>query len=298
MTPPDALESRGRRLSPVLAGLLFFAAAGQAGAGESVPLPRPRPFAAGAPIRLGPAPHVVSAAAVATHTPETKREPAAAPSGPSACQERLSPQLAVIVPLPPIAGPGECRVVDAVRLEAIILKDDKRVALNPPATLGCAMAEAVTNWMRDEAAPLAAELGAPVAALAVEASFDCRSRNHVAGAKLSEHGLGNALDISGVTLADGRALGFTDIAASKDLRTRLRASACGRFTTVLGPGSDGYHEKHIHLDVAERHGGYRICEWAVWDPSDLPPPLPRARPAEAPPREVDGEADAADQLSR
>jgi len=46
--------------------------------------------------------------------------------------------------------------------------------------------------------------------------------------------------------------------------------------TVLGPGSDGYHEEHIHLDLAERHNGYRICQWDV----NLPVPLPRPRPPE------------------
>ena len=47
---------------------------------------------------------------------------------------------------------------------------------------------------------------------------------------------------------------------------RLRASACARFATVLGPGSDGYHEEHIHVDLAERHGGYKMCEWDVREP--------------------------------
>jgi hypothetical protein len=71
--------------------------------------------------------------------------------------------------------------------------------------------------------------------------------------------------------------------APKDLREDLRASACQRFTTVLGPGSDGHHEGHIHLDVAERRHGYRICQWDVREPP--PPaevaevvPLPTPRP--------------------
>jgi hypothetical protein len=32
----------------------------------------------------------------------------------------------------------------------------------------------------------------------------------------------------------------------------VRKSACGPFTTVLGPGSDGYHSGHLHLDLAKR----------------------------------------------
>jgi hypothetical protein len=60
--------------------------------------------------------------------------------------------------------------------------------------------------------------------------------------------------------------------------------------TVLGPGSDGYHEEHVHVDLAERRGGYRICEWDVREPGDAPAavvagtvsvPLPRARPIDA-----------------
>jgi hypothetical protein len=71
---------------------------------------------------------------------------------------------------------------------------------------------------------------------------------------------------------------------SKDARERLKASACARFSTVLGPASDGYHENHVHVDLAERRSGYRICQWAVRDAAELIP-LPRERPAEAPPRE-------------
>jgi hypothetical protein len=62
----------------------------------------------------------------------------------------------------------------------------------------------------------------------------------------------------------------------------LKADVCSRFSTVLGPGSDGYHEEHIHLDLIERRNNYKICQWDVRDPTT---PLPRERPAEAPSRE-------------
>ena len=63
--------------------------------------------------------------------------------------------------------------------------------------------------------------------------------------------------------------------------------------TVLGPGSDWYHEEHIHLDLMERRNNYRICQWNVWDPlPKIAPLMPAARPDEAPPREVAGKADA------
>ncbi|MBI3702671.1 MAG: extensin family protein, partial [Rhizobiales bacterium] len=80
------------------------------------------------------------------------------------------------------------------------------------------------------------------------------------------------------TLADKRTIGLTDMTVPKAWRAALRESACARFTTVLGPGSDGYHESHIHLDIAERRNGYRICQWEVREPPP-PIPLPPPRPA-------------------
>ena len=77
------------------------------------------------------------------------------------------------------------------------------------------------------------------------------SLNLFLGAKLSEHGRGNALDIRALRLADGRAVELTDPQVPKDFREGLRQSVCARFTTVLGPGSDGYHEDHVHVDLAE-----------------------------------------------
>jgi hypothetical protein len=35
-----------------------------------------------------------------------------------------------------------------------------------------------------------------------------------------------------------------------------------RFTTVLGPGADRAHEFHLHVDLAERRNGYRLCQWS------------------------------------
>jgi hypothetical protein len=217
-----------------------------------VPYPRPRP-------REHPPPAAAPATAKASPAPE----------GPSPCLQRLTADIALVQALPAIEGPGACGATDVVRLEAVFTLDGRRVALSPPAVLRCSMAEALVRWLRDEAAPLVAQRGAPPSALTTAASFECRGRNRVVGAKLSQHGLANALDIRGFTLADGKVLGLTDPAVAKDLRLRLQETACTRFTTVLGPGSDGYHENHIHLDLIERRGGYRLCQWAVRDEAEV-----------------------------
>lgn len=203
------------------------------------------------------------------------------PEPPSACVLRISERIAMVEPLATFGGPGDCGATDVVRLLAVIQPDGARVTVVPPATLRCAMAEALANWMREDVIAAAAPLGSPLRALDNYASYDCRGRNRLAGARISEHGLANAIDIRGVTLANGTFIGFTDRTLDRAFRETIRKSVCARFTTVLGPGSDGHHETHVHLDLAERRGGYRICQWAVLDPPDTIP-LPRPRPPEAP----------------
>jgi hypothetical protein len=199
-------------------------------------------------------------------------------NGPSACQLRLA-KFAQF-PLPVVMAPGECGAIDPVLLQSVILPDQGKVAVVPPATLRCTMAEAVAVWLRDEVAPAAQKLGAPLRRLDNADSFECRGMNRVSGAKLSEHGRANALDVGGLRLADGRLIDLTDVNVAKDWRDAVRASACARFATVLGPGSDGYHEEHIHLDLAERRNGYKICEW------DIREPIVQAQQSEPPSKEV------------
>jgi hypothetical protein len=82
----------------------------------------------------------------------------------------------------------------------------------------------------------------------------------------SEHANGDAIDIVGFVLADNRRIPVkeqsSDIALARALIGALRTTACGYFTTVLGPGTDPAHEAHLHVDSLV-HGAtpnYRICE--------------------------------------
>jgi hypothetical protein len=135
-------------------------------------------------------------------------------------------------------------------------------------------------------APRAAKAGAALKSVDTYDDFNCRARNRIFGAKMSEHGKGNAVDVRAFTLADRRVIGLTDMTAPKDLREELRDSACHRFATVLGPGADSHHEAHIHLDTMARRQGYRICQWAVREPpkpeiAAVAVPLPLPRPSMA-----------------
>ena len=94
--------------------------------------------------------------------------------------------------------------------------------------------------------------------------LECRSRDHIFGAKLSAHGQGLAIDIAQLKLADGRLIEVGDpkTEAETGFETAARAGACGYFHTVLGPGSDEYHRTHWHFDLEVRgsHGDSKYCK--------------------------------------
>jgi hypothetical protein len=264
-------------------------------AAAGVPLPRPRPVIvpAAAPLPPSRMPAAAPASVVdrgdATANPEAEESDTAAPpeqaeaskDAPSACVVALR-AVAIIRALPAIEGQGACGIDDPVLLSAVILPDARAVAINPPATLRCEMAAAVAQWVREDMAPLVRRLGAPLRAIENFDSYQCRGRNRVFGARISEHGRGNALDIKGVRLDDGGIAFLTDPHVDRQVRTGLRHSACLRFSTVLGPGSDGYHENHVHLDLAERRSDYRICQWEVREPLDRVAPSPHITVSRAP----------------
>lgn len=219
--------------------------------------------------------------------PEREAAPAAAPSP---CDLRLA-QFAGFRPLGKLVAAGECGAPDAVLLESVTLPDKSKVAIAPPATLRCEMAQAVTAWLREDVAPAAAKLGSPLRRLDNLGSYECRGRDRVRGATLSEHGRADALDAHDFRLANGKIIVLADPKAPKDFRDAVREAACARFSTVLGPGADAEHAEHIHLDLEERRNNYKICEWDVREPvveaeaaTPIPideVPLPRPRPVEA-----------------
>jgi hypothetical protein len=256
----------------------------------SVPLPKPRP--ADAPAAEPDKPAAAKQAPAETGKPTEQAAPT--PPPPTACRLALTEEIAIAPSIPDIHGPGVCGGEDLVRLEAVVLPDKHRVSLKPAATLRCTMATAIADWIRSDVAPLAASLGSVISDLDNFDSFECRGRNRVAGAQLSEHGRANALDVRAIALANGQSISLTDRTVPRELRESVLHSVCARFSTVLGPGADWYHEDHIHLDLMERHNNYKICQWNVWDPlPQIAPLLPAARPDEAPPREVAAKSDTA-----
>jgi hypothetical protein len=257
---------------------------------SAIPLPRPRPAEAPSAEphkQEAEKPAAKDADKDSNEEADKPAEQAAPAPQPSACRLALTDAIAIAPSIPDIHGAGGCGGEDLVRLEAVVLPDKRRVSVKPAAILRCKMATAIAEWIRTDIAPLAANLGSTISDLDNFDSFECRGRNRIAGAQLSEHGRANALDVRAFKLANGRSISLTDRTVARELRESVLHSACTRFPTVLGPGSDWYHEDHIHLDLMERRNNYRICQWNVWDPMpQIAPLLPAERPEEAPPREV------------
>ncbi len=186
-------------------------------------------------------------------------------------------------PLGELVAPGECGAPDAVELDSVILPDATKVAITPPATLRCPMAATVAQWVREDIAPAATKiLGTRLRGLENLGSYECRGRDRVRGATLSEHGRANALDVHAFKLASGATLVLADPKASKDFRDAVRASACARFATVLGPGSDEDHAEHVHVDLEPRRNDYKMCEWDVIAPVAQPVPAVQVQAAPIP----------------
>ncbi|MDK3017418.1 extensin-like domain-containing protein [Pseudodonghicola flavimaris] len=148
-----------------------------------------------------------------------------------------------------IAG---CGIEDAVRVRSVA-----GVRLSQPAVVTCDVARSLKTWVERGVKPAFRRRG-PVVELKVAAHYVCRTRNNQRGAKISEHGRGRAIDISGFTMMDGEVVtvlkGWGQGTTLRPLAQSLKA-ACGPFGTVLGPNSDGYHKDHFHMDVARYRSG-------------------------------------------
>jgi hypothetical protein len=244
-----------KRSCAIIAQGIALLALAEVAVAQTIPLPRPRPFSN-------------------TEAPAARTAAPPATPAPSACRIRLTAERAIAPSVDAIEGPGECGGTDMVRLEAVVLSDGSRVEMNPPAVLKCTMAEAIADWVRDDLSQLTAfSLGSRLRTVRNFAAYHCRSRNNIIGAMMSEHGRGNALDVRSITLVNGKTVDPTDVQVSKEFRESWKKSVCARFSTVLGPGSDGYHENHIHVDLMERRSGYRaMCQWDVRVPEVKPAP--------------------------
>ncbi|WP_419912964.1 extensin family protein [Hoeflea sp.] len=233
---------------PVRSALLFFVltalalpAAAQA---TSVPVPTPKP-------------------PVGTRT-EGGQKPANSfglPKEEIACRKRLEGLGVRFSPVKRITEKKGC----GIRYPIEISQLPGGIILSGRAVLNCETGEALAKWTAKAAAPEAKKrLGAGLKKIDQYASYHCRTRNSLKGTKLSEHSKGNAVDLGRFHLTDGRVIDVSSQPKKGSAEARflkeLRDAGCTFFTTVLGPGSDIYHDTHFHFDIAKRRNGSRYCK--------------------------------------
>ncbi len=179
-----------------------------------------------------------------------------------------------------IDGKGACGLDRPLRVHALA-DGTVRIGEARGLTMSCPVTAALERWVAEVVQPAAvAVYGAPVVELKSMGTYNCRTRNSRRGARLSEHAFANAIDVSGFVFANGHSVSvLKGWRGGEQDRLFLRAAtagACGPFTTVLGPGSDGLHENHLHLDLARHNaqGTYLYCK-----PKLEMPPLPKMSPA-------------------
>ncbi len=254
---------------------------GKSEAKTDIPIPRPNPRR--------------SAAATPAETPETQGTipiPRAKPAGlgPASKDNKNEVASAAITPKKSIALPkggdcqdnlaflgvsfavqaqpasaGSCSVNDPVMLKSIRLASGSVEFPDHP-LLSCKFAVEFSKWLEADGAAAAAKAGSPLAKLYTGPGYECRGRNGDSSGKISEHGYGNAVDITFFKLRDGSTIQVKDatVRAAKGYAAlaAMRSSACSAFTTVLGPGANTAHAEHFHFDLGKhgKSGTYRICE--------------------------------------
>lgn len=226
-----------RRLLLVLLLMLAGAAAAEA----QVPLPRERPV------------------------PETASEEPVPPRPYQvACPAVLRGEASATA-LPPIDD-GQCRLRSPLSLEAVSA-NGRSIPLSTPVVTDCGLATVLPRWVGDVDRYVMAQDATRIATVLAGTAYACRPVNNAAGGKLSFHAFGDALDVTGFVLEDGRTITVAPAWSGTDAEGRrlirfAHDAACTHFTTVLGPDANALHRDHLHVDLG-CHGARcvaRLCE--------------------------------------
>lgn len=194
--------------------------------------------------------------------PIARSESALAMSGSDiACRTQLKQLGVVFQEREPINDGGVCKIDHPLTVSGFA---SGRIRLKPSATLNCQMTLAFARWVKGDLAPSTRlRYLSGINTIHQASSYSCRTMSNQRGRSMSEHSKGNALDISKITLNNGK-----DIQVQKPgwfsfrqrgLLNTVRSDACDYFSTVLGPGYDRFHRTHFHFDLMQRRSGHHAC---------------------------------------
>ena len=194
--------------------------------------------------------------------PIARSESALAMSGSEvACRTELKRLGVVFQERTPINDGGACRIDHPLTVSGFA---SGNIRLKPAATLNCQMTLGFARWVKSDLAPSTRlRYLSGINTIRQASSYSCRTMSGQRGRPMSEHAKGNALDISSITLNNGRVIkverpGFFAF-RQRGLLNNVRSDACSYFNTVLGPGYDRFHSTHFHFDLMQRRSGHRAC---------------------------------------
>jgi len=162
---------------------------------------------------------------------------------------------------------GSCGLQSPIAVSGIVV-NGREIPLSGTPVTNCTMATALADWAGEVDAYAVAVLDTEIESLVTGPGYTCRLRNGADTGFVSEHGLGNAIDITAVDLVDGSTISVLDDWRALPAQPEAKflgfahSAACGRFTTVLGPEANSEHEDHFHFDLG-CHGQSctaQICE--------------------------------------
>ncbi len=168
------------------------------------------------------------------------------------CFSDLSREQVRYSPLPDRDFGSGCVVTGAVQLL------DIGVPVTNLKSMRCPLARTFTAWVRFAVAPAAKQiLGSELVRVESMGTYSCRGiigGGAASATRISEHGLGNAVDVAGFVLQDGRRITVqanwhSDNPQIREFFTAIHNSACKRFRTVLSPDYNAAHHDHLHLDM-------------------------------------------------
>jgi hypothetical protein len=256
MHPDRLLEPQMTRLAVLFPLFLLTAltAFGQETQTEP-PLPQPRPDGLGNEVEDAPAAEPEEAA----ETGELERVYQAA------CPALLTGT--IIGEMVPPLSEDSCGLQSPIAVSAVVV-GGREIELTGTPVTNCTVATTLADWAGEVDAYARAVLDTGIESLATGPGYTCRLRNGADTGFVSEHGLGNAVDIAAVNLADGTVISVLEdwraLPAGPEAKFLgfAHSAACGRFTTVLGPEANSEHEDHFHFDLG-CHGQSctaQICE--------------------------------------
>jgi hypothetical protein len=180
--------------------------------------------------------------------------------------------------LPPIKE-GICGAPAPILVKSI--GSDPKVAIDPPATMTCALAAGLASWLKDKVQPEAkAKLDTQVVKLKNASSYVCRNRYGSATTPLSEHALANALDVSDFVFASGDHITVLDswprvVTAAEDAPKASRvATVTGSILKVSQAATP------TSLPVAARESAILVTKIKA-NPFEVPTPPQEAKPPKA-----------------